>query len=94
MPPDPLVLSALSLVQFWLLSVSVLNEQQGVFLTVWRQQLDTVQDLNLSFYIHLLKSIHFKKTVAQSLFLSKVFVMISAKMTTLLKEMRIAQLSS
>ena len=51
MPPDPLVPSALSLVQFWLLSVSVLNEQQGVFLTVWRQQLDTVQYLNFSFYI-------------------------------------------
>ena len=51
MPPDPLVPSALSLVQFWLLSVSVLNEQQGVFLTVWRQQLDTLQDWNLSFYI-------------------------------------------
>ena len=43
---------------------------------------------------YLLKSIHFKKTVVQSSFLSKVFVLISAKMTTLLKEMRIAQLSS
>ena len=46
------------------------------------------------------KSVHFKKTVAQSSFLSKVFVMFaeiktkSGKLTTLLKEMRIAQLSS
>ena len=47
----------------------------------------------------LLKSVHFKKKVAQSSFLSKFvifgdFALISAKMTTLLKEMRIAQLSS
>ena len=47
-----------------------------------------------------IKSVHFKMTVTQSSFLSKVlsffsdFVLISAKMTTLLKEMRIAQLSS
>ena len=47
-----------------------------------------------------LKSVHFKKTVAQSSFLSKVFiifadfVLITVKMTTLLKEMRIVQLSS
>jgi hypothetical protein len=47
-----------------------------------------------------LKSIHFKETVAQSSFFFKSvvifpdFVLISAKKTTLLKEMRIVQLSS
>ena len=54
--------------------------------------------------IVLLKSVHFKKTVAQSSFLSKKVVIFSEikiksadvilKMTTLLKEMRIAQLCS
>ena len=46
-----------------------------------------------------LKSVHFKKTVAQPSFLSKVLSFLlkskqSSKMTTLLKEMRFAQLPS
>ena len=50
--------------------------------------------------ISLLKFVHFKDTFAESSFLSKVFLIVaeietkSAKMTTLLKEMRIAQQSS
>ena len=39
-----------------------------------------------------LKSVHFKKTVAQSTFLSKV-ILAEIKMITILKEMRIVQLS-
>ena len=42
-----------------------------------------------------LKSVHFKKTVARSSFLSKIVVLVVVvlKSTTILKEMRIAQLS-
>jgi len=40
--------------------------------------------------LYLLKTVHFKKTVAQSSFLAD-FVLISANMKTLLKEMRIAK---
>ena len=48
----------------------------------------------------ILKSVHFKKPIPRSSFLSKSvviftdFVLISAKTTTLLKEIMIAQLSS
>ena len=50
-------------------------------------------------HYYMLKSVHFKKTVVQSSFLSKVAIFAeiktkSAKMKTLLKEMRITHLSS
>ena len=46
---------------------------------------------------YILKSVHFKKTVARFSFLSKlwyILIQIKTKSTTVLKEMRIAQLSS